>query len=126
VLRWFAQYGDRAHHVALTAVPRACAHISASWVMRHFGSWIRTFAFVPSARGARVPGPHATKADYIQWWGRGDIFVDDREDNARAARDLGLTAIVVPQPWNRSAHQSFAAALDRLDGLVGAATAERS
>src|SRR5262249_9539730 len=50
-LSWFSRHGHRAHHVALTAVPLAAAHLSAEWVVRHYGQWIRTFAFAPS-RGA--------------------------------------------------------------------------
>lgn len=42
-----------ARHVALTAVPRPSADLAAAWVVKHFGSWITTFAFVP-ARGATI------------------------------------------------------------------------
>jgi hypothetical protein len=32
-VQWFGEHGTRAQHVALTAVPRSFAHLSASWVV---------------------------------------------------------------------------------------------
>jgi hypothetical protein len=119
VVEWFAAHGDRAHHVALSAPPEAFAHLSAAWVIRNFGRWIRTFAFVPARRGrAEVADPRIAKRDYLQWLGHGDVFLDDREVNVDAARGVGLTGIVVPQPWNASSHGSFRAALDELTAVL--------
>jgi len=118
-LRWFGAHGDRADHIALTAVPAAFAHLSAAWVVEHFGRWIRTFAFVPSRRGGAGVAQHPqSKADYLRWLGRGDIFVDDRPANVEAARALGLTGIVVPSPWSESPFRSLDAALDHLTQLI--------
>lgn len=119
VLAWFSAHGQKSRHVALTAVPSSFAHVSAGWVIRHFGSWIRTFAFVPAARGeAGLTGHPVSKADYLSWLGRGDVFIDDRPANVAAARALGLSGIVVPQPWNNSADRSIDAALTVLTGLI--------
>ena len=118
-LAWFSEHGHRSHHVALTAVPAAFAHLSAGWVIRHFGAWVRTFAFVPARRGEDGrPGQRLSKADYLRWLGRGDVFIDDRRDNVDAARALGLRGIVVPHPWNDSPHSSFDAALRELTALI--------
>lgn len=119
VLAWFSAHGHRCHHLALTAVPPSFAHLSAGWVIRHFGSWIRTFAFVPARRGeAGLPDHRMAKADYLRWLGRGDVFIDDRADNVAAARALGLKGIVVPRPWNDSPYGSLDAALADLTGLI--------
>ena len=119
VLEWFAAHGDRSHHVALSAPPEPFAHLSAAWVIKNFGRWIRTFAFVPARRGRpEVADPRLAKRDYLQWLGRGDVFLDDREANVNEARGLGLTGIVVPQPWNASSHGSLRAALDALTAVL--------
>lgn len=117
-LGWFERYGGSADHIALTAAPTSLAHLSAGWVIRHFGRWIRTFAFAPSPRGINA-APAASKADYLRWLGKGDVLVDDRQDNATAVRALGLDCVVVPQPWNRSEHRSLEAALEQVRALLG-------
>lgn len=119
VLHWFAEHGHRSRHVALTAPPESFAHVSAGWVIRHFGQWIRTYAFVPARRGRpEVAEPKVAKREYLEWLGRGDVFLDDREDNVEGARTLGLTGIVMPQPWSVSAHRSFRAALQELTAVL--------
>ena len=119
VLEWFSAQGHRAHHVALSAPPEAFAHASASWVIRHFGRWIRTYAFVPARRGrADVADPQVAKREYLEWLGHGDVFLDDRADNVEHVRDLGLKGIVVPQPWSVSAHDSFGSALEELTAIL--------
>jgi hypothetical protein len=119
VLGWFEAHGTRGHHVALSAPPEEFAHVSASWVIRNFGRWIRTFAFVPARRGRPdVADPQTAKRDYLAWLGQGNVFLDDRESNVAAARELGLTGIVVPQPWNRSPHASLRSALDELTSVI--------
>ena len=37
VLYWFKQYGHLFRHITLTATPLRTAHLSAAWVMKHFG-----------------------------------------------------------------------------------------
>lgn len=119
VLAWFEGYGDRAHHVALSAPPEAFASHSASWVMKHFGRWIRTYAFVPAKRGRpEVADPRIAKKAYLEWLGHGDVFVDDREGNVADVRSLGLRGIVMPQPWNAAPHRTFESALQELTALV--------
>lgn len=117
-LSWFTQHGHRAHHVALTAVPLPAAHVSAEWVVRHYGGWIRTFAFAPSrGAGAARPDAHA-KTDYLRWLGKGDVYVDDREENVRAAEGLGMRGVVMPRPWNGGRGGSREAALDHIAALL--------
>jgi hypothetical protein len=119
VLEWFSEHGHHGHHVALSAPPEAFAHLSAAWVIKHFGQWIRTFAFVPARRGRPdVAEAVVAKGDYLEWLGHGDVFLDDREANVDGARALGMRGIVVPQPWNRSAYGSIRAALVDLTALV--------
>lgn len=102
VVEWFLTHGHRFHHVALTAVPLAAAHVSAGWVMRHFGPWIRSFAVVPTARpGAPEIPYHRSKGDYLSWLGKGDVLVDDDPHNVTSARSLGLHGMLVPRPWNQ-------------------------
>jgi FMN phosphatase YigB (HAD superfamily) len=115
---WFERNGARAHHVALTAVPAQAAHLSAEWLVRHYGRWIRTFAFAPS-RAAGVSRPDAaTKTEYLRWLGKGDVFVDDREENVAAAEALGCRGVVMPRPWNSARGGSVQSAFDRVTTLL--------
>jgi hypothetical protein len=102
ILTWFETCGQKFRHIALTATPLKTAALSAEWTMRHFGQWIRTFAFVPSPR-PDDPGPvyDQSKADYLGWWGQADILIDDNPAHISAAQTLGLTALLVAQPWNQ-------------------------
>ena len=119
VVEWFSEHGHRGHHVALSAPPESFAHLSAAWVIKHFGQWIRTFAFVPAQRGRPdVSEARIAKGDYLEWLGHGDVFLDDREANVEGARALGMKGIVVPQPWNASSYGSLRAALGDLTALV--------
>src|SRR2546423_4680451 len=119
VVEWFSEHGHRGHHVALSAPPESFAHLSAAWVIKHFGQWIRTFAFVPAQRGRPdVSEARIAKGDYLEWLGHGDVFLDDREANVEGARALGLKGIVVPQPWNGSSYGSLQAALLDLTALI--------
>lgn len=100
---WFCLHGDKFHHVALTATPLRSAHISAEWVMRNFGKWIRSFNVVPSPRPGEDSGcGHKTKSEFLRWWGKGDILIDDNEDNVAGAVAQGMHAVLFPRPWNRS------------------------
>jgi len=99
---WFERNGARYRHVAITEAPLCCVPLSAHWVLRHFGRWVRTFHFVPSPRcGDAVPVYERDKKDFLQWFGRGDVIVDDREENVTAAQELGIRAYLMPRPWNR-------------------------
>jgi 5'(3')-deoxyribonucleotidase len=103
VLEWFTLYGDQARHLALTSVPVKAAHISAEWVIRNFGKWIRSFNFIPSPRTGEVnPEYDRNKADYLQWLNKADILIEDSPENIRQAEEKGIKGILVAQPWNKS------------------------
>jgi hypothetical protein len=102
VLAWFEQEGARFRHVALTATPLMNAQHAASWVLRYFGRWIRTFAFVPSPRPGDPPSAYdRSKKEFLAWWGRADILIDDSPSHTAAAAQLGIRTFLVSQPWSR-------------------------
>ncbi|MFH1362098.1 MAG: hypothetical protein ABIH69_05535, partial [bacterium] len=77
VLAWFNEHGDKALHLVLTAVPLKAAHISAAWVMRYFGKWIRSFNFVPSTRkGENLPDYPKSKLECLKQFSKIDVFVE--------------------------------------------------
>lgn len=112
VLDWFLQYGNRFRHIALTARPLETAPEVAGWVMRHFGAWIRCFGIVPTRVGDDVPLYDRGKGDYLRWLGKGDVLVDDAEENLDQANALGLRAVTWPQPWNRSTQDTTSTLLE--------------
>jgi len=117
VLAWFREYGRNFRHLALTAVPLRAASVSAAWVMRHFGSWIRSFHLVPSPRqDEKIPDYDQTKEDFLRWWGKVDILVDDNPVNVASAQRLGIQALLVSRPWNQG-KQTLAQTLDVLTKL---------
>jgi len=102
IARWFEANGARFRHLAVTAVPRRAAHVTAAWVTRHFGTWIQLFAFVPSARAGETPPSGArTKAELLQW-AKADAFVDDNPEWIEQARAAGIESFEMPRPWNRA------------------------
>jgi hypothetical protein len=118
IFEWFCRYGDSAHNVALTAAPLSASPVSAQWVMRHFGRWIRSFNVIPSVRpGTEAAQYHMSKSDFLGWWGKADILVDDSEENIAGALSLGMDAVLVPRPWNQSG-QTMNEALEELTELV--------
>jgi len=121
MLKWFSRFGDGCHHVALTAVPLHACHVSAEWVMRNFGRWIRSFNVIPSPRpGTGAARHHPEKSDFLRWWGKGDIMVDDSPRNIAGAEALGLQTVLVPRPWNGSA-RTLPEALAELAEMVSSA-----
>ena len=103
VLDWFKRHGPSFRHIAVTSVPRLAAPVSASWVIRYFGDWIRTFHLVPSPRPGDIPTTfESTKAGYLKWLNRVDIFIDDNEKNVYEVKALGIRSFLVYQPWNSS------------------------
>ena len=103
VLEWFEDCGHDYHHIALTATPLHAAPFSAKWVLKHFGKWIRSFNFVPSRRDEySIINFHKTKKDFLLWWGKTDIFLDDNPTNILAVRSIGIKTLLLPRPWNKS------------------------
>jgi len=103
ILAWFYQKGDHFRHIALTATSLRTAPVSAAWVMRHFGRWIRSFHLVPSMRqGEKIPVYDQSKEEFLRWWGKGDILVDDNPLNIDVAEVLGIQTVLIPRPWNQS------------------------
>jgi len=103
ILVWFHEYGNGFRHIALTATPLRTAPASAAWVLHHFGLWIRSFHFVPSPRKAeQIPVYDQSKEDFLRWWGKGDILVDDSSLNVGVAQALEMQAVLIPRPWNQS------------------------
>lgn len=103
VLEWFRQYGGHYRHVAVTMTSLRAAPASAAWVMQHFGKWIRSFHLVPSPRqGEEIPVYDQTKKDFLRWWGKGDIVVDDIPSNVASAQTLDIQGVLIPRPWNQS------------------------
>ena len=103
VYDWFKKNGSKYRHIALTAVPLALAHISAAWVYQYFGNWIRSFHIVPSPRETDPLFKYdLSKNDFLKWFDKGDIFIDDNLNNIEGANILGLKTIIFPRPWNNS------------------------
>ncbi|HUB33111.1 MAG TPA: hypothetical protein VMA31_08780 [Bryobacteraceae bacterium] len=100
-LAFFERNGDRYRHIALTAVPLRYAPVSAGWVLRYFGRWIRSFNFVPSRRpDESLPEYDASKQEFLSWWGKASVLVDDHAGNVESARKAGVQAVLMPRPWN--------------------------
>jgi hypothetical protein len=102
-LEWFEKYGSSFRHITVTSAPRIAASVSASWVIRHFGDWIRTFHFVPSLRrGEILPEYDTTKAACLSWVNSVDILIEDNEKNVTGLTKMGIQYFIVRRPWNSS------------------------
>ena len=118
ILDWFEKYGSRYRHIALSAVPVSCAHISAEWTLRHFGKWIRSFNFVPSIRsGIKYPEYDLTKADYLKKIEHTDIIIEDNEKNILDAENISIKGLLIKRPWNNGSY-SIENALQYLTSLT--------
>jgi hypothetical protein len=117
VLAWFKDHGDNFRHMALTTTPLPHADISAAWVMRHFGNWIRSFNVVPSPR---ANAPHVqydtTKAEFLDWLGHSDMMIDDKPKTIADIQKRSTPTLLWPQPWNDN-RQTPAEALETLSRL---------
>jgi hypothetical protein len=103
MLEWFRKYGRMFRHIALSAVSRNSATASVSWLFTHFGDWIRTFTFIPSQRsGENLAVYDLTKADYIKWLNKADVFIEDNENNIVGLEQLNIRRFIVARPWNSS------------------------
>lgn len=116
VLAWLEANGDRCHHVALTSTAFRAVPTTAAWVLRHFGRWIREFAFVPAERpGEALPRYDENKGAWLARRGVTAVLVDDGPGNLAAAAAAGAATVCWPQPWNGavSTHDEALAELDR-------------
>ena len=99
---WFNSYGANYRHVALTSTPISFATYSAAWVFKHFYLWFRSYNVAPTPREDDVDPSSTTKKDFLNWFGKGDIIIDDNPINIQGARELGIEALLFPRPWNSS------------------------
>jgi hypothetical protein len=101
VLSWLVAEGGRCRHVALTATPLRAVPDTAAWVLRHFGRWIREFAFIPAERAGEIlPAYDEDKGQWLARHGASSVLVDDSPQNIAAARAAGVAALSWPRPWN--------------------------
>lgn len=101
ILNWFKMYGHCCHHLALTAVPLKAAPLTSAWVLKYFGKWIRTFAFIPSKRAKETITVYdCSKADFIGRHGKIDILIDDNAEQIEKAAQIGVQGVLISQPWN--------------------------
>lgn len=100
ILNWFKNHGDKYRHIALTSTPLKTASISAEWVIRNYGIWIRTFHFIPSRReGVIIPEYDKTKGEYL-FNNKADAIIEDSEENIQSAEKAGVKGIIFSRPWN--------------------------
>ena len=100
---WFQKYGHVYHHIVLTSVPLKYSHLSAQWIFKNFGTWIRSFNIVPTKRlGLEAPQYHRSKMEFLNWFGKGDLLIDDNVKNIEDFRLKNLTTLLFPRPWNNS------------------------
>ena len=119
VVEWLQTSGSGYRHFALTARPLESTPQAAEWLFRHFGTFMRAFGVVPTRLSAGVPAYDRDKGEFLHWFGKADILVDDSEENLRAAEKLGIRGVLYPQPWNSSS-QTAREALDSLAQLADA------
>lgn len=118
ILAWFEKSGGKTRHIALTSVPLKTAHISADWVVKNFGRWIRSFNFIPSSRiGDNVTEYDSTKTDYLRWLNKIDVLVEDSDQNIREAGKIGVKGILIKRPWNKG-DLSVKAALAEINKII--------
>jgi len=118
IREWFEVNGAKCRHVALTRVPVAIAPVSAAWVMKNFGNWIRSFHFIPSYRPDEDPPIYdENKGAYLNYFGKADLLVDDTMENIKAAETAGVRALAFPRPWNGS-KMTVAQLLDEVSAFI--------
>jgi len=101
IINWLRKDGAKFRHIALTARPKQTIPFLAEWIFHHFGDWIRTLSFIPSYReNEKLLVYDKTKVDFLNWLGKADYFIDDSEENIKAAEKIGITSFLFPQPWN--------------------------
>jgi hypothetical protein len=86
ILDWFRCHGARHRHMALTARPLDSVPYLSEWLFHHFENG--------------VPRYDTNKEDFLRWFGKADVLIDDSRENIAAARGLGIRNVLYPQPWN--------------------------
>lgn len=100
ILDWFRCHGARHRHMALTARPLDSVPYLSEWLFHHFGNYLRFFGVVPARLENGVPRYDTNKEDFLRWFGKADVLIDDSRENIAAARGLGIRNVLYPQPWN--------------------------
>lgn len=115
---WFQNYGHLYQHIVLTSVPVKFAHLSAQWVFKNFGTWIRSFNIVPTKRlDIEAPLYHQSKVEFLNWFGKGDLFIDDNKENLDAVESETIQTLLFPRPWNKN-QLSFQETLERINDIL--------
>ena len=116
ILNWFNINGNNYRHIALTATPLEISGISAEWVLKYFGKWIRSFNFVPSKRNTdSIIYYDKNKAEFLTQFKNIDIFIDDSEININDVKNIGIKTLLFPQPWNSNANTSLMDFLNKIN-----------
>ena len=119
ILEWFKCHGSKCRHMALTSRPRQTVAVASQWVFEHFGDWIRTFHFIPAERaGEDILYWDKDKREFLRWLNKADALIEDNEENIQAARDLGITALMMPRPWNAETKQPVGDMLNELTQVI--------
>jgi hypothetical protein len=114
LLSWFERHGAGYRHVALTAVPLSCAPVSAAWLLRHFGRWIRSFHVIPSPRdGEKKLNYDRSKEEFLRRVRGIDALIDDNPGHIQGAEKAGVRGLLFPAPWNKS-RESITQVLEQL------------
>lgn len=101
IISWLESEGGRCRNVALTATPLRAAPATASWVLHHFGRWIREFAFIPTERADEsLPIYDTDKGAWLAEHSPSSVLVDDAPQNIAVSRAAGLATLTWPRPWN--------------------------
>jgi len=41
-----------------------------------------------------------SKGEFLAWWGKADVLIDDNTANVEDAKAIGIKTILIAQPWN--------------------------
>ena len=116
VVSWFKKKGEQFRHIALTARSFHTVPIASRWVLYYFGKWIRSFHFIPAKReGQIIPAYDQSKAEFLHWFEKVDVLVDDSGLNIDMARAEGIEGILFPRPWNKNKNMAIDEALKALN-----------
>jgi len=117
MIDWFRIHGRKAEHFVVTSVPVTAAHLSAEWVFFHFGKWVRSFNIVPSPRDEDHKHGVSSKSDFLRAFSKVDIVVEDNPETIHFMREMGISTVTIPRPWNDS-KKTLESTLSGLANLV--------